>query len=50
MFDVRDKLGIKSTRLKIERRILERIGHVMRLDDNRLVKIAVLGWFCELEN
>ena len=49
MYDVREKLGIKSIRLKIEMRILERIGHVMRMDDSRLVKIAVLGWFRELE-
>ena len=49
MYDVREKLGIKSMRLKIEKRILERIGHVMRMDDSRLVKIAVLGWFRELE-
>ena len=49
MFDVREKLGIKSIRWKIEKRTLERIGHVMRMDDSRLVKIAVLGWFRELE-
>ena len=49
MFDVRERLGIKSIRWKIEKRTLERIGHVMRMDNSRLVKIAILGWFRELE-
>ena len=49
MFDVREALGIKSIRYKIEKRILERIGHIIRMDDARLVKTAVLGWFKELE-
>ena len=49
MVDVREILGIKSTRYKIEKITLERIGHVIRMEDSRLVKTVVLGWFKELE-
>ena len=44
MVDVRRTLGVKSLRMKIEKRVLERIGHVMQMDDGRTVKAAVLGW------
>jgi hypothetical protein len=33
MFDVRKELGVKSVRSKVEKRSLERIGHMMRLED-----------------
>ena len=49
MFDVRKELGVKSVRLKVEKRVLERIGHVMRLEDGSLVKSVTLGWLEELE-
>ena len=49
MFDVRRELGVQSVRWKIERRVLERIGHVMRMDDTRMTKACVLGWMKELE-
>ena len=49
MADVRKELGIMSMRWKIEKRILERIGHVMRMDDGRMVKAVVLGWVEQLE-
>ena len=49
MFDVRRELGVKSVRQKIEKRVLDRIGHVMRMEDTRLVKAAVLGWMEDLE-
>ena len=49
MQDVRNALGIKSLRYKIEKRCLERIGHVMRQEDTRMVKAATLGWLEELE-
>lgn len=49
MEDVRSELGVKSLRWKIERRVLERIGHVMRMDDGRMTKAVVLGWMEELE-
>ena len=32
MTDVRQRLGIKSVEWKIERRVLERIGHVIRIE------------------
>ena len=50
MQDVRNELGVKSVRLKIEKRVLERIGHVIRMKDNRLVKAATLGWLEDLES
>jgi hypothetical protein len=49
MQDVRNQLGVRSVRWKVEKRVLERIGHVMRMDDGRITKAAVLGWFGELE-
>ena len=50
MYDVRRELGVMSIRYKIEKRVLERIGHVMRMDDDRTVKAAVLGWVEDLES
>ena len=49
MFDVRRELGVHSLRWKIEKRTMERIGHVMRMEDGRLVKAMVLGWIEQLE-
>ena len=49
MWDVRRELGVKSLRWKIEKRVLERVGHVMRMDDGRMTKAVVLGWMGELE-
>ena len=49
MQDIRNRLGVRSIRWKIEKRVLERMGHVMRMDDGRITKAAVLGWFGELE-
>ena len=48
MEDVRRELGVRSLRWKIEKRILERIGHVM-MGDERMTKAVVLGWLGELE-
>ena len=50
MWDVRKELGVKSVRGKVEERVLERIGHVMRMDDSRTTKACILGWMKELEN
>ena len=33
MCDVRARLGVKSVQWKIEKRVLERVGHVMRMKD-----------------
>ena len=49
MVDVRACLGVKSLQWKIEKRVLERIGHVMRMGNERLTKVAVLGWYEKLE-
>ena len=50
MQDLRNELGVKSIRVKIEKRVLERIGHVMRMDDTRITKAIVLGWMKDLED
>jgi hypothetical protein len=50
MQDVRNELKIKSLRLKVEKRVLERVGHIMRMEDTRHVKAVTLGWLEELES
>ena len=49
MADVRKRLGERSVRWKIEKRVLERIGHVVRMVNSRMTKAMVLGWYEELE-
>lgn len=49
MYDVRCVLGVKSVAWKIEKRVLERIGHVLRMGNERVTKAAVLGWYEGLE-
>ena len=49
MQDVRSCLGVKSVRWKIEKRVLERIGHVVRMGNERLTKAMVFGWYEGLE-
>jgi len=36
MFGIRKLLGIESLRAKIERRSLQRMGHVLRMSNDRL--------------
>ena len=50
MQDIRNIINVRSIRYKIEKRVLERIGHVMRMDHSREVKVAVLGWNKMLEH
>ena len=50
MQDVRNELDVKSVRWKIEKRVMERIGHVFRMDDDRMTKAVVLGWMEDLES
>ena len=50
MQDIRNDLNIKTVRWKVEKRVLERIGHIMRMDDNRTVKAVTLGWLEDLED
>ena len=47
--DIRNQLNIKTLQWKIEKRSLEQIGHVLRMDISRPVKAAVLGWSPALE-
>ena len=50
MYDLRKELGVNPIRSKIEKRSLERLGHIMRMEDDRTMKAAALGWMEELEN
>ena len=49
MYDVRRELGVSTVRWKVKKRVLERIGHVMRMGDDRLTKQCIVGWMEELE-
>lgn len=49
MQDVRNDLQVKSLRWKIEKRTLQRIGHILRMSNDRPTKAAVLGWLEKLE-
>ena len=49
MQDVRGCLGVKSVRWKIEKRVLERIRHVVRMGNDNLTKAMVFGWYEGLE-
>ena len=42
MKDVRGRLGIRAAESKVEKRMLERIGHIMRMGDKKLTKAVVL--------
>ena len=50
MFQVRKDLGVGSLKMKIEKRTLERIGHVLRMKNDRIVKQITLGWPVILED
>ena len=45
MFGIRKLLGIESLRAKIERRSLQRMGHVFRTSNDRLTKMVCFGWY-----
>ena len=49
MNNVTARLVLKSVQWKIEKRVLERIGHMMRIEDDSLTKVAVVGWYKKLE-
>ena len=49
MADIREQLNVTSLRTKIDKAHLLRMGHVLRMNDDRLVKQAVLGWYSKLE-
>ena len=41
MQDIRNKLDVKSLRWKIDKRVLQRIGHVLRKENDGPTKAAV---------
>ena len=49
MQDIRNQLSIRTLQWKIEKRVLERIGHIVKMKDGRLVKIPTFRWMEELE-
>ena len=50
MADIRKALKVSTIRNKIEKAHLVRIGHILRMSHDRIVKHAVLGWNQGLEN
>ena len=50
MFQVGKNLGVGSLEMKTEKRTLERIGHVLRMKNDRIVKQTTLGWPVILED
>ena len=46
---MRARLGVKSMQWKTEKRVLERIGHVMQMEDGSLAKVPALGWYKKLD-
>ena len=50
MADIRKELEVSTIRNKIEKAHLMRMGHILRLSGDRLVKQAVLGWNQDLED
>ena len=46
-YEVRRQLGITSIRSKVEISALERIGHVLRMPNERMTKKVVLGRWLE---
>ena len=49
MVDMRKRLFVKSVAWKVEKKMLERIGHVLRMGNERLTEAMVLGWYESLE-
>ena len=49
MQDVRNELDVMTIRSKLEKSHLERIGHIARMSDERLVKQTTMGWIRRLE-
>ena len=47
IYEIRRQLGIVSVRTKIEMRALYRLGHVLRMPNDRCTKKIVLGRWCE---
>ena len=50
MADIRNQLQVSSIRTKVEVALLTRMGHILGLPDESLVKQALLGWLTTLED
>ena len=50
MADIRNQLQVSSVRTKVDVAHLIRLGHILRLPDESLVKQALLGWLTTLED
>ena len=48
--DIRKELKVSTIRNKIEKAHIMRMGHILRMSDDTLVKQAVLGWNQDLED
>ena len=49
MHDARMCLCAKSVRWKVEYRVLERMGRIVRMQNNRITSVMVIGWYEGLE-
>ena len=49
MEDVRTRLGVRSIKCRIEKMVLERKGHLLRMGNDRITEAVVLGWWEDLE-
>ena len=50
MADIRKALKVPTIRIKVKMAHLMRMGHILRIPDDRIMNQAVLGWSQELEN
>ena len=44
IFEVRSQLAVDRIETKITRRALQRVGHVLRMDNKRPAKKVIIGW------
>ena len=49
MQDIRNKLEVKSLRWKVEKSVLQRIGHVLRMENDKPTKTAVFAWLTDID-
>ena len=49
MWNVRKEMRVKTMRMKVEKRSLERMGHVLRLPEDRRTRQVTFGWLSTLE-
>ena len=44
----RRSFGVRSLQAKIEERVMRRIGHILRMENNHPTKWITLGWYVPL--